>query len=524
MKKILLFAAVAAMIAVAAQAHKSKYVGTGYGSEDVTWTAQQDTSMLDSYQHNDNQLWVSFGFPEKAERLTGSTGYKFIYDYETMIDCLFSPAEFNGIVTDSKGVQGTSRISLPAYAEITQISLSGWAFEGGYGGVVFLPDWMRQLSGRVPQSFNNFIFISDFAGNELPADDQKDSISSLERKFLANGKMITSKYTINQLGYMMGELWSFGDPNRGEMKFFTDNLTRPFTYTGKNNVRITCDAKGMDLEGFRYHCNVNNTSPITTATVHHFTGQVLEYDGLDSPYKTIVDKLNTALVPVADNTHINTKTAEWYGVPDSLKDLAYNIPLPTHSVPAFVYSYFTNDIKGKVTLLDEGKTVTTDDNPVKSLQPNGRPLVRLLDCTTGSYVMPDGATALNSKNSAEVNADGSFSFTALNPEHTYALSVSSSSYGYYQIDQLNFVEGENGVKSDADFDQAYEGKNNDIVANITLTKGTSTAVSDVTASKQVAGVDYYNMQGQRSSSAHNGVNVVVTRYTDGTKSVAKVVK
>ena len=68
------------------------------------------------------------------------------------------------------------------------------------------------------------------------------------------------------------------------------------------------------------------------------------------------------------------------------------------------------------------------------------------------------------------------------------------------------------------------GKKNDIEVEIFLNKGTATAVADVAASKQVAGVDYYNMQGQRSNSAHEGVNVVVTRYTDGTKTTAKVVK
>ena len=78
--------------------------------------------------------------------------------------------------------------------------------------------------------------------------------------------------------------------------------------------------------------------------------------------------------------------------------------------------------------------------------------------------------------------------------------------------------------ADVAYDQNYEGKKNDIEATIFLNKGTATAVTDVAAGKQVAGVDYYNMQGQRSSSAHEGVNVVVTRYTDGTTRVAKLVK
>lgn len=51
-----------------------------------------------------------------------------------------------------------------------------------------------------------------------------------------------------------------------------------------------------------------------------------------------------------------------------------------------------------------------------------------------------------------------------------------------------------------------------------------TAVTESKAAKTVAGVDYVNMAGQRASTPFAGVNVVVTRYTDGSMSTAKVVK
>jgi hypothetical protein len=41
--------------------------------------------------------------------------------------------------------------------------------------------------------------------------------------------------------------------------------------------------------------------------------------------------------------------------------------------------------------------------------------------------------------------------------------------------------------------------------------------------KPVAGVTYYNMAGQQSNKAFEGVNIVVTRFTDGTKKTTKVV-
>ena len=51
-----------------------------------------------------------------------------------------------------------------------------------------------------------------------------------------------------------------------------------------------------------------------------------------------------------------------------------------------------------------------------------------------------------------------------------------------------------------------------------------TAVSDVTKTKTVKQVRYYNLTGIESCEPFDGVNVVVTTYTDGTKSTAKVLK
>ena len=52
----------------------------------------------------------------------------------------------------------------------------------------------------------------------------------------------------------------------------------------------------------------------------------------------------------------------------------------------------------------------------------------------------------------------------------------------------------------------------------------ATGVEDVNAEKTVAGVIYYNLLGTASDSPFEGVNVVVTTYTDGTKSSKKILK
>lgn len=52
----------------------------------------------------------------------------------------------------------------------------------------------------------------------------------------------------------------------------------------------------------------------------------------------------------------------------------------------------------------------------------------------------------------------------------------------------------------------------------------ATGVEDVNAEKTVAGVIYYNLLGAASDRPFEGVNVVVTTYTDGTKSSKKILK
>ena len=57
-----------------------------------------------------------------------------------------------------------------------------------------------------------------------------------------------------------------------------------------------------------------------------------------------------------------------------------------------------------------------------------------------------------------------------------------------------------------------------------LTISTPTSVTDMNVNKAIASVEYVNVNGQVSSTPFKGVNIVVTRYADGSKSVTKLVK
>lgn len=52
----------------------------------------------------------------------------------------------------------------------------------------------------------------------------------------------------------------------------------------------------------------------------------------------------------------------------------------------------------------------------------------------------------------------------------------------------------------------------------------ATGVNDVNSAKEVKGVSYFNMMGVESAQPFDGVNIMVTTYTDGTQSATKVLR
>jgi len=58
----------------------------------------------------------------------------------------------------------------------------------------------------------------------------------------------------------------------------------------------------------------------------------------------------------------------------------------------------------------------------------------------------------------------------------------------------------------------------------TTTPDPGSAVNDINSAKAVTSVKYYNAAGMASDTAFDGINIVVTKYADGSQSTAKVVK
>lgn len=75
------------------------------------------------------------------------------------------------------------------------------------------------------------------------------------------------------------------------------------------------------------------------------------------------------------------------------------------------------------------------------------------------------------------------------------------------------------------YDSTVEPKAKYVVYPLNLEAGNvSTGVNDVNCAKEVKGVSYFNMMGVESAQPFEGVNIMVTTYTDGTQSAAKVLR
>ena len=142
-----------------------------------------------------------------------------------------------------------------------------------------------------------------------------------------------------------------------------------------------------------------------------------------------------------------------------------NLPydLPTHRLPAFRTPYFTNDVR--VSLTDQDAVIQLKD--------------------------ADG----NLYDAAE---DGNF--YSLDHTKEYSIVIDGTDY--------DFMVAFDDIYSDVE-----------LLINVDMT-----AVDEISSVKTIDNVVYYNLAGQKSLQPVDGVNIVVTTYSDGTRTTAKVIK
>ena len=104
------------------------------------------------------------------------------------------------------------------------------------------------------------------------------------------------------------------------------------------------------------------------------------------------------------------------------------------------------------------------------------------------------------------------------PLRTESLAPPAEDGNYYSLDHTMeySVVVDDIVKGTFTFE--------DIYMDIDLEIENTTAVEELNANKTVSSVAYYNLAGQQSAQPVDGVNIVVTTYTDGSTTTAKVIK
>ena len=121
-------------------------------------------------------------------------------------------------------------------------------------------------------------------------------------------------------------------------------------------------------------------------------------------------------------------------------------------------------------------------------------------------------------NDIRINVEGPTAFIELQDADGNTIAPAEDG-NYYSLDHskeyILYVDGEDGME--LAFDDMYT----DIEVQV-MKDGT--AVEELNANKTVANVAYYNLAGQQSAQPVSGVNIVVTTYTDGTRTTAKVIK
>lgn len=159
----------------------------------------------------------------------------------------------------------------------------------------------------------------------------------------------------------------------------------------------------------------------------------------------------------------------------AFKDIVNKLNIKPNLIPAYELEYYTHDING---------TVKNED---------GSPYA-------GAEII---VTVGNDQYQATSAADGTFVIEGL--DYTQPCTINVTTGNDTATAQMNFGSNEN-----------------DIIVNVVASP--VTAVDNINAGKTVASISYYDLAGRASNEPVNGVNVKVTRYSDGTTSIVKMVR
>lgn len=248
----------------------------------------------------------------------------------------------------------------------------------------------------------------------------------------------------------------------------TDGMTKVFeevvTFEPKGSSSETVDMLVANLsEPFMY--TGGNLRVIVRSVNDDWTSFYFEYDGNVSGQCVYRRNDN-------QDTFLNGTTVS----------ATYNMPVVYLGIQkeAVTYSGVVNDTDGNPL---EGVTVTLTSQA-------GR-----------------GATAGPAVYTATTDEEGKFEVNVVQADKTYDATFSKDGYKDVNIEGIDFADGSVALDEP-----------------VVMELDNVTGVNGINTGKTVASVKYYNVAGQAADKAFQGVNIVVTTYTDGTTSTVKVIK
>lgn len=483
----------------------------------VTPTDQQDKLMYISPKDIENENDSIQKIVTGIDYISGVTFTHRVQHF--MVECVASQADFSKGVTENVNLlNGAIKAmpAMPALAKVIGLALPGYYVSG-------VPDFVKSLY--------SYVFIKNLDNEPSINPPYKDvSYSNLTRETALSPSdqlyFYNPDYNYLQAITKDNRQLRAIDPQSAEHPYVLDMMfDTPFQYNGgfihlgieltpANDAGVESQAGNAYATRFYFP---KTTSTFESATVYHSFRKGFLMNTEFNFYQGAEQSLMEQMSAIAGG---DIEQAQ------ALLDIIFNyFNFQNYTLPGFQLTYYTNDIRG--TVLD------SDDNPIvedvnasnvnAELQPNGRPLISLYDETAEAYICPDGVNTLNSENAAEVNEDGSFSFSNLDHTHVYTLSASSSTCGS-QEKTINFDTGL-GVQPTSVLKDADNAFKNDLVCDIRMKQGNvPTAINDVTVSATPVAIDYYNVAGVRSATPFKGVNIIVKTYSDGSRTTEKMVK
>jgi hypothetical protein len=329
-----------------------------------------------------------------------------------------------------------------------------------------------------------------------------------------------------------------------------------FTVTATGNGEVTLYVDGVEVENpYTFEQTEEEVTYIVTATAQEAGKEISETATLTVvvPAKVIVPEVTEAPVinvEITDDAYIITATGEGevvLYVNDVPVENPYTIARGEEDQTIYVYA----------TAQEEGKEMgTTDVQPIVVEAKAGETpvdphMTGYWIVTIDQYGNEVWKELLYDNNDYtgivrfEYADYGTFPYDPNKTEEENNAMRPNVEY-YVYVDGVRYGAAEDGtltVLGEALNNPLFEGENNYVLANasgrvynmgVAIDNATNsmyvyaavayyTDVNEMNADKAVAGVRYFNMAGQEMQEA-NGMTIVVTTYTDGTTSTAKIMK